>query len=109
MIPETQNQFIWGDGWYAIYDKEHNYWWVSPITFFEKHHHCPDGWEWEEPPNMTDDEFEEFIDEYGCEPTPPKGFSYCMESCISCNTDISYEDQEKAFVEAGFKIKEYKF
>lgn len=105
----NQNEIIWGGGWYAIYDKKNNYWWVAPIDFFDKHQHCPDGWDWDMPAGMSEEEFEDFIDENGCEPNAPSGFSYCMEACIKCNTEMIYEYQEQAFTDAGFTIKEFKF
>jgi len=103
-IPE-----IWGDGWYAMYDKDENHWWVAPIKYFDEHGHCPDGWDWEPPEGMDDDEFDDFVDEFGCEPNPPKGFRYCMECCISCKTIMSFEQQKEAFEKAGYVIKDFKW
>ena len=110
MTPINQNPIIWGKGWYAIYDDEDDYWCVAPIEFFDKYHHCSDGWEWDKPEGMSDDEFNKFVKENGCEPNPPKGFSYCMESCIRCDIDnMSYKYQELEFINAGFTIKKWRF
>ena len=97
---------IWGDRWYAMYDKENDYWWVAPIKFFDEHGHCPDGWEWDRPYGLSDDEFDDFLDEFGCEPNPPKGFSYCMESCLRCTTGKTYEDQKASFEKAGYIVRD---
>jgi hypothetical protein len=99
---------IWGDGWYALYDKESDYWWVAPIKYFDEHGHCPDGWEWDKPDNMSDEEFDDFVDEFGCTPIQPKGFNYCMESCITCNTDATYEYQKECFEKAGYTVRIWK-
>lgn len=109
-IPPKQDPVIWGKGWYAIYDKDEDNWSVAPIDFFDKYEHCPDGWEWEIPEGFTEEEFDEFVETNGCEPTPPRGFSFCMEMCIRCNdSDWSYKEQESAFINAGYTIKEYTF
>jgi len=108
-VPSDQNSIIWGKGWYAIYVKDQYHWDVSPIEFFDKHEHCPDGWEWDIPEGMTEEDLEEFVDEHGCEPTAPEGFDYCMESTFEAKSSMSYEDQKKAVEKAGFVIKEYKW
>ena len=109
-IPPLQDPVIWGKGWYAIYDEDEDNWSVAPIDFFDKYEHCPDGWEWEKPEGFTKEEFDEFVEVNGCEPNPPKGFSFCMEMCIQCNdSDLSYEGQEETFINAGYTIKEYTF
>lgn len=109
LIKATQVPEIWGDGWYAMYDKDDNHWWVAPIKYFDEHGHCPDGWDWDRPEGMDDDEFDDFVDEFGCEPNPPKGFTYCMECCISCKTIMSFEQQKEAFEKAGYTIKDFTF
>ena len=95
---------IWGDGWYALYDDGN--WNLAPIKYFDEHGHCPDGWEWEKPEGFTDDEFEDFVDEHGCEPRVPKGFSYCMESCIEA-IGMSFEEQKQTLTEAGFLVRKW--
>jgi hypothetical protein len=107
--PVKQNPIIWGNGWYAIYEEEeeeddYGIWYVAPKDFFDEHGRCPDGWEWDRPEGMTDEEFEDFIDEYGCEPNPPEGFSYCIESGFSCNTNITLEKQKEILRDAGFTV-----
>lgn len=109
LIKATQVPEIWGDGWYSIYDAENNYWWVAPIKYFDENGHCPDGWDWEKPEGFSDDDLADFIDEHGCEPNPPRGFSYCMESCIECDTIASFERQKEAFEKAGYTIKDFTF
>lgn len=101
-----QNPIIWGDGWYAMlseYDND-NIWYVAPKKFFEEKGHCPDGWDWEIPEGMDSDDLENFIDENGCEPNPPKGFQYCIESGMSCVEDWTLEEQKNKLREAGFIV-----
>jgi uncharacterized protein YlaI len=105
--PET-HPLIWGDGWYAILDDnedfqdEYHRWWIAPKKFFDEKGHCSDGWEWETPEGMDSDDLEEFINKHGCEPIPPEGFSYCMESCLEGYKNISLEEQKDRLKKAGF-------
>lgn len=102
----NQNPIIWGDGWYAIPDNSNDEltWPVSPKKYFDKTGYCPDGWEGDIPEGWTVDELNNFIDKHGCEPNPPEGFSYCMETTMKCTKDWSFERQKEALIEAGYII-----
>lgn len=96
---------IWGEGWYAIFDNEcEPSWFVSPKKFFEETGRCPDGWEWDRPEGMTNEEFNEFVDEVGYEPKAPRGFYYGMESCLTCNEEWSLQKQKKILKDNGFLV-----
>lgn len=98
--------YIWGKGWYAIPDidnENENLWFLSPIEYFDKHGHCPNGWEWEKP-NVSDEEFEEFVDKHGYEPIIPEEFSYCMESAIECVEMLTKEQQKQILRDFGFTV-----
>ena len=107
-IEIKQHSLIWGDGWYAILDDSEDFqdeyyrWWIAPKKFFDEKGHCSDGWEWETPEGMDSDDLEEFIDEHGCEPNSPEGFSYCMESCLQGSKNLSLEEQKRILKENGF-------
>lgn len=110
-IEVKQNPLIWGDGWYAMLigniDPDDTIWYVSPKKFFEENGYCPDGWEWEKPEEikeMDEDEFEEFIDQNGCEPNAPNGFQYCIESGMSGDENWTLEEQKNKLREAGFIV-----
>jgi hypothetical protein len=100
--------YIWGGGWYAIPDTDEefreNYWSLAPIKFFDEKGHRPDGWEWEKPEGLSNEEFDKFIDEYGCDPEIPDEFSYCMESTIECNKKISMEEQKQILKDFGYTV-----
>lgn len=97
--------YIWGDGWYAIPDMDHeNNWCLAPIKFFDEKGYCPDGWDWEKPEGLSDDEFSDFIDEHGCEPEIPNMFGYCMELTIECYEKISMEEQKQILKDFGYVV-----
>lgn len=97
--------YIWGGGWYAIPDRDgENAWCLAPIKFFDENGHCPDGWEWETPEGLSNEELNEFIDEHGCEPEIPKEFSYCMESTIECVKEIPMEKQKQILKDFGYVV-----
>lgn len=104
-IVNNTHPYIWGDGWYAIPDLGgENAWCLAPIKFFDENGHCPDGWEWETPEGLSNEELDEFIDEHGCEPEIPKEFSYCMESKIECVKEISMEEQKQILKDFGYVV-----
>jgi hypothetical protein len=101
----STHPYIWGEGWYAIPDCEkENCWCLAPIKFFDEKGHCPDGWDWEKPEVLSDDEFSDFVDEYGCEPEIPNMFNYCMESTIECCEKISMEQQKQTLKDFGYVV-----
>ena len=104
---------IWHKGWYAIYDDdnknyqdEYHRWWVAPIEYFNEKGYCAGGWEWEKPEQFKNDEeaFEQFIEDYGFEPDAPKGFSYCMESCLEGPKNKTKEEQKQILKDFGFTV-----
>lgn len=102
---KEQNPLIWGDGWYAIQHDANDCWYLAPKKFFDELGHCPDGWEWDIPEGMDDEEFDEYVDEYGCEPEIPDEFRYCAEVCISCtDEDLSIEEQKEILKNSGFIV-----
>ena len=96
--------YIWGDGWYAIPDIDYKNWSLAPIKFFDEKGYCPDGWEWEKPEGLSNDELDDFIDEHGCEPEIPSPFAYCMESTIECRKKISKQEQKQILKEFGYTV-----
>ena len=104
-IVNNTHPYIWGSGWYAIPDRDgENAWCLAPIKFFDEMGHCPDGWEWETPEGLSNEELNEFIDEHGCEPEIPKEFSYCMESTIECVKEIPMEEQKQILKDFGYVV-----
>lgn len=103
------NPYIWQNGWYAILndDSEENdvQWWVAPKDHFDERGYCSDGWEWKIPTALRKEgRLDEFIEEYGCEPNIPKGFVYCMESCIEGPSNKSVEEQRQILKDFGFTV-----
>lgn len=98
-------KIIWGDGWYAIKDREYDGYWVAPKNFYDNHDYCPcclsDFVE-----NVTD-ELQEFVDSY-CDSDAlcilPKDFESTMESFIAHIKFGCNEEADKILKENGFEV-----